>query len=206
MVRDNANDFYSNDDSTPIMVTQHNRFRDAYFKGTATINRGHHEWKVGVESDNTFLNENFAYAITDPTQFDPDQPLTFNFLAHRPDLEQSAFVEDLIRMGNWTVSAGLRWDHYQLLLNRQAVEPRFAISRYFPSADLVLHFSYDRVFQTPSFENILLSSSTAATGLNPVALQLPVQPSVGNYYEAGLSKGFLREIKTGHQLFSPSGE
>jgi hypothetical protein len=201
MVRDNANDFYSNDDSTPIMVTQHNRFRDAYFKGTATINRGHHEWKVGVESDNTFLNENFAYAIADPTQFDPDQSLTFNFLAHRPDLEQSAFVEDLIRMGNWTVSAGLRWDHYQLLLNRQAVEPRFAISRYFPSADLVLHFSYDRVFQTPSFENILLSSSTAATGLNPVALQLPVQPSVGNYYEAGLSKGFLRKLRLDTNYF-----
>ncbi len=201
MVRDNANDFYSNDDSTPIMVTQHNRFRDAYFKGTATINRGHHEWKVGVESDNTFLNENFAYAITDPTQFDPDQPLTFNFLAHRPDLEQSAFVQDLIRMGNWTVSAGLRWDHYQLLLNRQAFEPRFAVSRYFPSADLVLHFSYDRVFQTPSFENILLSSSTAATGLNPIALQLPVQPSVGNYYEAGLSKGFLRKLRLDANYF-----
>ncbi len=201
MVRDNANDFYSNDDSTPIMVTQHNRFRDAYFKGTATINRGHHEWKVGVESDNTFLNENLAYAITDPTQFDPDQPLTFNFLAHRPDLEQSAFVEDLIRMGNWTVSAGLRWDHYQLLLNRQAVEPRFAISRYFPSADLVVHFSYDRVFQTPSFENILLSSSSAAAGLNSVALQLPVQPSVGNYYETGLSKGFLRKLRLDTNYF-----
>jgi hypothetical protein len=201
MVRDNANDFYSNDDSTPILVTQHNRFRDAYFKGTATIHHGHHEWKVGVESDNTFLNENFAYAITDPTQFDPNQPLTFNFLARRPDLEQSAFVEDLMRMGNWTVSAGLRWDHYQLLLNRHAVEPRFALARYFPSADLVLHFSYDRVFQTPSFENILLSSSTSATELNPVALQLPVQPSVGNYYEAGLSKGFLRKLRLDANYF-----
>ena len=206
MVRDNANDFYSNDDSTPIMVTQHNRFRDAYFKGTATINRGHHEWKVGVESDNTFLNENLAYAITDPTQFDPDQPLTFNFLAHRPDLEQSAFVEDLIRMGNWTVSAGLRWDHYQLLLNRQAVEPRFAISRYFPSADLVVHFSYDRVFQTPSFENILLSSSSAAAGLNSVALQLPVQPSGRKLLRDRPEQGLLAEIKTGHQLFSSSSE
>ena len=104
-------------------------------------------------------------------------------------------------MGNWTVNAGLRWDHYQLLLNRQAVEPRFAISRYFPSADLVLHFSYDRVFQTPSFENILLSSSTAATGLNPVALQLPVQPSVGNYYEAGLTKAFLRKLRLDANYF-----
>jgi hypothetical protein len=201
MVRDNANDFYSNDDSTPIMVAQHNRFRDAYFKGTATIHRGPHEWKVGIESDNAFLHENFGYLISDPTQFDPATPLTFNFLAHRPDLEQSAFVEDLIRLGNWTLSAGLRWDHYQLFLNRQAVEPRFAISRYFPSTDLVLHFSYDRVFQTPSFENILLSSSTAATGLNPVALQLPVEPSAGDYYEVGLSKGFFRKLRLDSNYF-----
>ncbi len=56
-------------------------------------------------------------------------------MANRPDLEQSAFVQDLIRLGNWTINAGLRWDHYQLLLNRQAVDPRFSISRYFPSAE-----------------------------------------------------------------------
>ena len=30
------------------------------------------EWKFGVESDNTFLNENFSYIITDPTQFDAE--------------------------------------------------------------------------------------------------------------------------------------
>jgi outer membrane receptor protein involved in Fe transport len=91
--------------------------------------------------------------------FDDGTPLTFAFTGQRPDLEQSVFAQDLIRLGKWTINAGLRWDHYQFLLNRQQVGPRFAISRYFPSADLVLHFSYDRVFQTPSFENILLSSS-----------------------------------------------
>ena len=73
------------------------------------------------------------------------------------------FVQDLIHLGNWTINAGLRWDHYQLLLNQQALEPRFAISRYFPTAGVVVHFSYDRIFQTPSFENILLSSSYEAT-------------------------------------------
>ncbi len=191
MVRDNANDFNSNAASTPIEVFQHNWFREGYVKGTLTAVHGRHEWKVGFESDNIFLNENFRYAITDPTQFDPQTPLTFAFMANRPDLEQSAFVQDLIRLGNWTISAGLRWDHYQLILNRQAVDPRFSISRYFPSAGLVLHFSYDRVFQTPSFENILLSSSTAATTLNPISLQLPVEPSEGNYYEAGLTKALF---------------
>lgn len=208
MVRDNANDFNSNEDSTPIEVFQHNFFREGYFKGTVTAVHGRHEFKFGVESDNTFLHENFSYIITDPSEFDPDTPPTFSFplpgqpnTAKRPDLEQSAFVQDLIHLGNWTISAGLRWDHYQLLLNRQAVDPRFSISRYFQSADMVVHFSYDRVFQTPSFENILLSSSTAATELNPISLQLPVEPSEGNYYEAGLTKGFFGKVRLDANYF-----
>jgi len=195
MVRDNANDFNSNANSTPIEVFQHNWFREGYFKGTITVSHGHHEIKAGVESDNLFLNENFRYHITDPAQFDDDTPIDFTFLANRPDLEQSAFIQDLFHTGNWTIEAGLRWDHYQLLLNRQAVDPRVSIARYFPSANLVVHFSYDRVFQTPSFENILLSSSTAATSLNPISLQLPVEPSEGNYYEVGITTAFLRQIR-----------
>ena len=192
MVRDNANDFYSNANSTPIEVFQHNSFREGYFKGMVTVDHGRNEWKFGVESDNIFLHENFRYIVTDddPTLFDPSTPLTFSFLGTHPDLEQAAFVQDLIHLGNWTISAGLRWDHYQLLVNHNAVDPRLSISRYFRPADLVLHFSYDRVFQTPLFENILLSSSGAAVNLESGTLQLPVQPSEGNYYEAGLTEGF----------------
>lgn len=209
MVRDNSNDFNSNANSTPIEVFQHNWFREAYVKSTVTVDHGRHEWKFGIESDNTFLHENFRYFITDPSQFDPGTPLTFMFPVpaqpnanRRPDLEQSAFVQDLIRLGNWTVSAGLRWDHYQLLVNRQAVDPRFSIARYFPSADLVVHFSYDRVFQTPSFENILLSSSTAIESIDPGNfLRLPVEPSEGNYYEAGITKSFFGKIRLDANYF-----
>ena len=201
MVRDNANDFYSNPNSTPIEILQHNRFREGYFRGNITINHGRHEIKAGVESDNLFLRENFNYNITDSTQYDPDTPLTFSFAGQRPDLEQSIYVQDLIRLGNWTVNAGLRWDHYQLMLNRQALQPRLSISRYFPSENVIVHLSYDRVFQTPSFENLLLSSSTAATTLNPVSVQLPVKPSEGNYYEVGLTKVFLNKVKLDTNYF-----
>lgn len=196
MVRDNEIGFNSNPASTPIEVFQQNFFREAYFRGTTTISHGRNEWKFGFESDNTFLSENFRYHITDATRFDPDTPIDFSFLANRPDLEQSVFVQDQIHLHNWTISAGLRWDHYQLLLNRQAVDPRFSIARYIPSADLIVHFSYDRVFQTPSFENILLSSSTAVESIDPTSfLRLPVEPSEGNYHEAGLTKAFYGKIK-----------
>ncbi len=145
--------------------------------------------KPAVESDTTFLHENFNYFITDPTQFDHDTPPSLTFIAQRPDLEQSAFVEDLIRLGKWTVSAGLRWDHYQLLLNQNAFSPRISVGRSVPSLDMVLHASYDRIFQTPSFENILISSSPQIDALSDNFLRLPVQPSRGNYYEGGLSQG-----------------
>jgi len=202
MARDNANDFNSNPESTPIEIFQHNFFREAYFKGTATVDHGPNEWKFGVESDNLFLNENFNYKITDLTRFDPATPATFGFLGSRPDLEQSAFVQDQIRLKNWTINAGLRWDHYQFILNRHGVDPRLAISRYFKSADLLVHFSYDRVFQTPSFENILLSSSTTIESIAPTNfLRRPVEVSEGNYYEAGLTKVLLAKFKLDANYF-----
>jgi len=201
MVRDNEIGFNSNEQSTPIEVFQQNFFREAYFRGTTTLTHGRNEWKFGFESDNTFLNENFRYHITDPTQFDDGTPLDFSFAGNRPDLEQSVFVQDQIRLKNWTINAGLRWDHYQLLLNRHGVDPRFSISRYFPSAGLLVHFSYDRVFQTPSFENILLSSSEAAAAINPSNFLRLVEPSEGNYYEAGLTKAFYGKVRLDANYF-----
>jgi TonB-dependent receptor-like protein len=202
MVRDNASDFNSNPESTPVEVFQFNSFREGYFKAGVTVNRGRQEWKVGVESDNTFLHENTSYNITDPGDYDDGTSLIFSFQAERPDLEQSIYVQDLIRLHNWTISAGLRWDHYQLILNNQAVQPRFSISRYLPAANTVLHFSYDRVFQTPSFENILLSSSTQVESIDPENfLRLPVKPSRGDYYEAGLSTVFAQHLKLDANYF-----
>jgi hypothetical protein len=202
MVRNNSNDFYSNPASTPIEMSQNNWFREGYFKGSVTFDRGHSEWKAGVESDNTFLNERLSYLITDPTQFDPGSSAIFAYQANHPDLEQSAFAQDLIRLKNWTINAGLRWDHYQLLVNKQALEPRLALSHYFQKSGAVIHFSYDRVFQTPSFENILLSSSTDVASIDPTGfLRLPVQPSQGDYYEAGLTKAFFGHMKIGGNYF-----
>ncbi len=195
MVRDNANGLTSNEDSTPIIAFQDNDFREGYFKGTFSLHHGNQELKAGVESDATFLHENFSYVITDPDYFDDDTPQQLSFAAQRPDLEQSAFVEDLIRLGKWTVSAGLRWDHYQLLTNESAFSPRLSVSRYFPSLNTVVHFSYDRIFQTPSFENILISSSPDIDALSDDFLRLPVKPSLGNYYEFGSSQSFFDKLR-----------
>jgi hypothetical protein len=214
MGRDNSNDFYSNPASWPVIATQHNDFKEFYFSGSGSTHHGRQEWKAGVESDATFLHEDFSSIIPDCTDpSDPQCPITlgildagaiaFAFAGSRPDLEQSAYVQDLIRLGNWTINAGLRWDHYQLLLNQNAFSPRVSMSRYFPTLGLNLHGSYDRIFQTPSFENILLSSSKAAESLDTSvpAVQLPVPPSHGSYYELGLTKALFNRLRVDANMF-----
>jgi outer membrane cobalamin receptor len=201
MVRDNSNDLFSNPLSTPVIAFQHNYFREGYFKGSVSIHHGRHEWKAGLESDATFLHERFSDAITDFSRFDPATPPTFAFTGSKPDLEQAVFVQDQIRLGRWTVSAGLRWDHYQLLVNQNAVSPRLGVAYYIPSLDLVLHASYDRIFQTPSAENLLISSSPEVVSLSDLVLRFPVQPSHGDYYEVGLSKGFFGQLKFDANVF-----
>jgi hypothetical protein len=214
MARDNSNDFYSNPASWPLIATQHNDFKEIYFNGSVSVHHGRQEWKAGVESDAIFLHENFNYVMPDCANLsDPRCPInigildagatTFAFTGSRPDLEQAAYVQDLIRLGNWTIDAGLRWDHYQLLVNQNAVSPRVAISRYFPSVGVNIHGSYDRIFQTPSFENILLASSPAAEALDTSipAVQLPVEPSHGNYYELGATKAFFGKVRLDANMF-----
>src|SRR6202140_1028047 len=195
MARDNTVTLTSNGLSTPIIAFQNRGFREEYFKGSVSAHHGIQEWKAGFELDFASIHERFRDVITDASQFGPGTPATFSFLGNGRDREQSGFVQDLIRLGKWTASAGLRWDHYQLLVNQNAVSPRLGIARYIPAVDLVVHVSYDRVFQTPAFENLLLSSSAAVVALNPNVLRLPVKPSLGNYYEAGITKGFAGRVK-----------
>ncbi len=195
MVRDNSDDLTSNPESTPVIVFLHNHFTEGYFNGSVSIHHGRQEFKAGLESDAMFLHEDFSDIVTDPSQFDPGTPQTFAFTGNRPDLEQSAYVQDLIRLRNWTLSVGLRWDHYQLLVNQNAVSPRLALARYFPSVGLVIHASYDHVFQTPSSDNLLLSSSAQVISLNPSVLRLPVEPSHGNYFEVGGTKSLFGQLR-----------
>ena len=201
MVRDVSARLRSNALATPIIAAQDRGFREGYLKGSLTVHQGIHELKAGVEADFGSVRESFDYVLADPDRFDPSTPPAFGFSGRAQDREQAAFVQDLVRLGRWTLSAGLRWDHYHLVVDERAVSPRLGVSRFWPGADLVLHASYDRAFETPAFENILLSSSPLVDSLNAEIARLPVPPSYGDYYEVGLTKGLFGHIKLDANYF-----
>jgi outer membrane receptor protein involved in Fe transport len=194
MVRDVSAGLWSNAAATPISAQQDRGFQELYLKGAVAAHRGAHEWKVGGDVTIGTIRERFAYQITDATQFDPDVPAAFTFEDRRADREQALFVQDQMRFGSWTVNAGLRWDHYQLVVDESAISPRLAVA-WTPAADLVLRASYDRAFQTPSVENLLLASSSALDTLNDHVVRLPVRPSAGHFYEAGVSKALSGVVR-----------
>ncbi len=63
MARGNSTDFASNAASWPLIAAQQNYFNEIYFNGSVAVHHGRHEFKVGVESDNTFLHENTSYVM-----------------------------------------------------------------------------------------------------------------------------------------------
>jgi len=195
MVRDDTVLLASNAASTPIIASQDRGFREGYVKASATTDWYHQELKAGLEGDFRNLVEAFDDAITDPAQFDTGTPPVFSFFDRGRDREGAIFAEDTLSFDNWTIAPGLRWDDYSLVIQRSAFSPRLAVSRSFQAAHLIAHFSYDRVFQTPAFENLLLSSSPQVMSLDPKVLRKPVLPSSGNYYEAGIAKAIHDRLR-----------
>ena len=187
-----------------MIAAQDRSYREGYVKGDIAAHHGIHEFKVGVEGDFASIREALSYQITDPEQFDPGTPSTFNFRGHSPDREQAAFAQDQIRWRNWTLNAGLRFDHYDLLVNQTAWSPRLGAAYYWRRADVVFRFSYDRVFQTPAFENLLVASSPAVISLSDQVLRLPVQPSRGDFFEAGVSKALFGKLRMDGTLYHRS--
>jgi outer membrane cobalamin receptor len=200
MARDLSAGLWSNPLSTPISAAQQRGFRETYVNGSVSTHLGSHEIKAGTEAIFTSLSEQFSYNIATyelngQPVFDPGTPASFHFADRRQDREQSLFVQDLLRAGRFTFSAGIRWDHYRLLVDESGWSPRLGMAWTAPSIGLVLHASYDRVFETPPIENLLLSSSVAARSLNDNAIFLPVRPSRGNFYEVGFTKGLFNRVR-----------
>lgn len=200
-VRDATAELFSNVSSTPVIVSQDRGYREGYIRGDLAGHHGRHEWKVGVDSIFNPVHEELQYRITDPTQFDPGTQLQFKFFDHRWDVELAAYVQDHIHLGNWNVSAGLRFDHCGFVVHESAWSPRVGVSRYVHWLNLLVHGSYDRVFQTPAVENLLLASSPQVDSLTPIVVRLPVRPGRANYYEVGITKAVLGKLRLDANVF-----
>src|SRR5215510_9656848 len=122
MSRDTHARFWSNEFSTPIRPAQDRGFDETYVAGSIAAHYGGHELKTGAEAWFSSIHEDLsyhisAYRIGTVRIFDRDVPADFAFTGRSPGRTQSGFIQDSVRLQNFNISAGLRFDHYRLVAN-----------------------------------------------------------------------------------------
>lgn len=195
MYRDLTSELWSNEFSTPVYVLQDRGFREGAVIADYTVEGENHTLKFGGDVRINDLRERFqAGEAAELPDFDID------FADQRRSKEVGLYIQDQIRIGNFAANVGFRYDRYELFIEENAWSPRLAASYYIPGVDLQLHASYDRIFQPPPTENLLLSSGAESLGLDEVDEALAVPANRGNFFEIGLRKplGNLLRLDVNH--------
>ncbi|MBI5281456.1 MAG: TonB-dependent receptor [Candidatus Solibacter usitatus] len=195
---------------TPVTASQQRHL--ATFTTGARFNtiRGAHNLRAGFDVQRFPVSESFSFGITERSFNDPASDsynpnlrpydLTrggghFRFAGKRAGGLYSGFVQDSVKLERWQFTLGLRLDAYRLLVRGSQLQPRLGASYHIRETGTVLRASYNRLYQTPPNENLLLSSSGKAASVAPPAVGealgsavAPIRPERQDFVEAGVQQ------------------
>jgi hypothetical protein len=196
---------------TPVTASQDRRLSTVTLATRYTRASGRHTVRAGGDLQRFPVSEVFTLGLTSP---DLNHPASagFNSALAAHDLTRggspfvfqdartgalaSAFVQDEIRWRRLTATLGLRFDEYRFLVTGRQWQPRVGVAWTIERTETVLRASYNRTYQTPPNENLLLSSSAAAGRLAPESVRralgeshAPIPVERQHVFEAGVQQG-----------------
>ncbi|MFL6275037.1 MAG: TonB-dependent receptor [Blastocatellia bacterium] len=209
--RTSTAELISNPLSTPVAAFQDRRLTNYGFISSLSFAGHGHTLKTGIQYTRTPVRENFSFYPTDASAFAPitdengnefaNPVLQFSaanpfvFRDERTGRTMSGFVQDRFSpFQNFTIDAGVRFDDYRLLIHQHAFSPRIGVAYSIPKTQTVIRASYNRLFQPPPVENLLLASSEQAARLSPLAVTTgelglkPILPDKENVFEIGVQQ------------------
>ena len=199
----------SNPESTPVFATQDRTLQNYGGIASLALTRGSHNIKFGGQFVITPVDEHFSFFPTVPfpdladengdlfanpvNNFTASSPFTFN--GSKTGRTLSAYIQDRFTLAhNLTLDVGARYDHYKLLITDHAISPRLGIAYYVPKTKTTFRASYNRLFQPPPAENLLLASSAEAALISPIAVLRgittvdPILPDKEHAFEGGMQQ------------------
>ena len=158
---------------TPISATQSRRHSRTGVIGSVTQIIGKHTFKSGFEADRLTPRESFSFFITDAElaeereiseaaeDFTPDNPFVFN--DRRTGTYAAGYVQDNFSpLKNLSVSLGVRFDYSSLPQSSNQFSPRVGATYYIENTKTAVRASFNRLYQPPQIENLLLGNSAQA--------------------------------------------
>src|SRR5215207_4181440 len=203
----------SNPLTAPVVAFQDRTLQNYGGIASLALTRGTHNLKLGGQVTITPVREDFSFYPTRPFEEIVDEdgnvfpnPVNgftaaspFRFAGSKTGRTLSAYVQDhFAPFKNFTLDVGLRYDNYRLLIGEDAFSPRIGVAYYVPRTKTTLRASYNRLFQPPPAENLLLAGSAQAAALSPIAVIRgttvinPLMPDKENAYEVGAQQLLTR--------------
>lgn len=198
---------------TPVTAAQSRHLSTVTLTNRWNAVLGRHTLRVGMDGQLFPVSEDFSFGITDPRFNAPccagfndglaPYDLTrggrlFAFTSGRTGSLVSGFLQDSIVLGRWALNLGIRFDSYRLLVRGSQWQPRLGIAYHLRESGTVIRLSYNRNFQTPPNENLLLSSSAQAAALAPLRVRqaaggtvTPLKAQRENVYEGGVQQALF---------------
>jgi outer membrane receptor protein involved in Fe transport len=195
---------FGSENDIPIFAEQDRAHTRSGVIASLTHQHGGHTIKAGLEAGRIAPREFFTFFITDEDvaedreindaslKHDRDDP--FLFRDRRVRGQFSFYAQDQFSpLRNLTAQVGLRYDHTSLLVSDQQVSPRLGAVYFIPKTKTALRASFDRLFQPPQVDNLLLSSSEMARVLSPFGAGpshggADIHPEKLSAYEAGFTQ------------------
>jgi Mn-dependent DtxR family transcriptional regulator len=197
---------------TPVTASQERRLSTLTGATRYTRLLGAHSIRAGVDLQRFPVREHFTMGITRASfnapgsrGFNPElvaHDLTrggrlFVFDAAQAGQTWSGFAQSTLRFGSATLALGVRHDTYHFLVRGNQIQPRLGVAYRLPGEMGVLRASYNRNYQTPPNENLLLSSSEVAAALTPESVRealgggyRPILPEKQQVFEVGYQRAF----------------
>lgn len=215
--RTSGSQLFSSLGDTPVTAQQDRHLATVGARLDFNADRHGHRFKTGVHFLGIPIREAFVFGITSPNFNDPTGQ-EFNPQLIPYDLTRggalflfrdrgygrlySGYLQDSFTWRGLTLSAGLRNDHYRLLVRENTWQPRLGVAYLLRRTHTVLRASYDRLFLTPANENILLSASPQAASLVEPEVRatlgssfLLVPSESQDSYELGIQQGFSHYLR-----------
>ncbi len=166
---------------TPVTASQARHLSNTNAGLRLNKQSGSHTLRGGIEYQYFPVSEFFTFGYA--ASADP----LFVFAKKRSGFMASAFVQDQWKLGRWMLSLGLRHDDYHFLVNGRQLQPRLGIAYHLRETGTLFRASYNRTYQTPPNENLLLSSSGVMGRISAA-----IRPERHNVYETGVEQQVAR--------------